>query len=138
MFENVELMNMCMVVDENGRVLVEDRVKPGWTGITFPGGHVEKGEGLVESTVREIFEETGLKISDLRICGTKQWFNSDGSRSIVLCYKANQHLGEIVSSAEGRVFWVSPEELKHMKLAPGMEETFRIFFEDDYIEMIAR
>ena len=33
----VELTNMCMVCDGD-KVLVQNRVKPGWPGITFPGG----------------------------------------------------------------------------------------------------
>lgn len=40
--ENAEFTNMCMVFDNNGNVLVQDRVNPDWSGITFPGGHVEK------------------------------------------------------------------------------------------------
>ena len=136
MTERVELMNMCMVTDASERVLVQDRVKPGWTGITFPGGHVEAREGFVDSTIREIYEETGLKISKLQICGTKQWFNADGTRAIVFCYKTNTFTGTLRDSEEGHMFWVAPEALKTMHLAPGMEETFRIFFEDDFPEMV--
>lgn len=56
----VELTNICMIYDEkNNKVLVQDRIKS-WKGITFPGGHIEYGEGIVESTIREIKEETGL------------------------------------------------------------------------------
>ena len=40
--ESVEFVNMCMI--KNGdKVLVQDRVSPDWPGITFPGGHVERG-----------------------------------------------------------------------------------------------
>ncbi len=134
MIEQVELMNMCMVTDAEGRVLVEDRVKSGWTGVTFPGGHVERGESFTDSTVREIYEETGLRISDLRICGTKQWFNEDGTRCVVICYQTDKYEGQLKSSEEGRVFWTNPEKLSTMRLAPGMEETFRIFFEKNYTE----
>lgn len=56
----VELTNICMIYDEkNNKVLVQDRIKS-WKGITFPGGHIEYGGGIVESTIREIKEETGL------------------------------------------------------------------------------
>ena len=56
----VELTNMCMVYDKTtNRVLVQDRIKS-WKGISFPGGHMEDGESIVESTIREIKEETGL------------------------------------------------------------------------------
>ena len=57
--EACELTNMCMVCDGE-RVLVQDRLDPNWSGIVFPGGHVEKNESFVESVVREVKEETGL------------------------------------------------------------------------------
>ena len=34
-----------MVYDENGNVLVQDRVDKNWGGLTFPGGHVEGVSG---------------------------------------------------------------------------------------------
>ena len=55
------LTNMCMVEDEIGRVLVQQRVDKNWSGIAFTGGHVEPGESLTESVIREVKEETGLK-----------------------------------------------------------------------------
>ena len=43
--ELVEFVNMCMI--KNGdKVLVQDRVSSDWPGITFSGGHVERGESL--------------------------------------------------------------------------------------------
>ena len=60
-----ELCNMCMITDAEGRVLVQHRIpKPSnpWSGCTFPGGHVEPGENVVASTIREVKEETGLTL----------------------------------------------------------------------------
>ena len=73
---NVELTNMCMLYDDKGNVLVEDRVKS-WKGIAFPGGHVEYKESIVDSVKREIKEETGLDTYNLKICGVKQWFDDE-------------------------------------------------------------
>ena len=42
--ETVTLTNMCMVYDDAGNVLVQDKVDKKWSGLTFPGGHIEKGE----------------------------------------------------------------------------------------------
>ena len=43
---NCELTNMVMIENpDNGQVLVQKRVKY-WTGVTFPGGHIEKGESF--------------------------------------------------------------------------------------------
>ena len=77
--ETVTLTNMCMVYDDAGNVLVQDKVDKKWSGLTFPGGHIEKGESFVDSVIREVFEETGLTIEKPRICGTKDWLRDDGS-----------------------------------------------------------
>ena len=60
--EMVELTNMCMVEDGRGNVLVQNRLDPNWSGIVYPGGHVDAGESITASVIREIREETGLTI----------------------------------------------------------------------------
>ena len=63
--EEVELTNMCMICDGKGNVLVQDKKNhPTWHGWNFPGGHVEKGEFVTPSVIREIKEETGLVIEN--------------------------------------------------------------------------
>ena len=61
MFEKVEFTNMCMVCD-GSRIVVIDRKKQDWPGVTFPGGHVEQGENEFQTALREVKEETGLDI----------------------------------------------------------------------------
>ena len=74
--EQVTLTNMCMVYDDDGNVLVQDKVDNDWGGLTFPGGHIEKGESFVDSVIREVYEESGLKIENPRICGIVIWLSS--------------------------------------------------------------
>ena len=61
MFETVEVTNMCMICD-GSRVVVIDRKKRDWPGITFPGGHIEPGESFTDAVIREVQEETGRHI----------------------------------------------------------------------------
>ena len=42
--EKTELMNLCMIYDGEGNVLLQNRRKKVWPGVTFTGVHVEKGE----------------------------------------------------------------------------------------------
>ena len=64
--ETVTLTNMCMVYDDEGNVLVQDKVDKKWSGLTFPGGHIEKGESFVDSVIREVYEETGLTLEEMK------------------------------------------------------------------------
>ena len=132
--ETCILTNMCMVYDGD-RILVQDRNDPSWPGITFPGGHVEPGESFVESAVREVKEETGLDISNVRLCGIKQWTQEDGSyRYIVLFFKTDTFSGTLASSDEGEVFWIDKKELENRTLAPWFREMYEVFDRDDLSE----
>lgn len=122
--ERAEFTNLCMVYDQRGNILVQDRKKKEWPGICFPGGHVEPRESFVESVIREVYEETGLTIEDPRLCGIKQFQTRAGVRYVVLLYKTNRFSGELRSSAEGEVFWVPRNELSRYPLA------------DDFLEMV--
>ena len=83
--EEVELTNMCMVCDKDGNVLVQNKKGHSvWNGWNFPGGHVEQGEYVTPSVIREIKEETGLTIENPKLCGIKEFHkSSNGKRYIV-------------------------------------------------------
>lgn len=125
--ESCVLTNMCMIQDGN-RILVEDRVNPSWPGITFPGGHVEPGESLVTSVIREVKEETELDISNVRLCGVKQWYNAPKQyRYLVFLFKTSTFSGTLKSSQEGEVFWIDRGELMHHTLADGFDTMLEVF-----------
>ena len=129
----VTLTNMCMVYDGD-RVLVQDRVDPDWPGITFPGGHVESGESFAASVIREVYEETGLTIRNPQLCGIKEWENNDGSRYIVLLYKADQFSGELRSSDEGKIFWMERDSILSKKTTEHFDKLLDVFLREDLSE----
>ncbi|HFR3701679.1 TPA: 8-oxo-dGTP diphosphatase [Streptococcus suis] len=125
--EQVILTNMCMITD-NQWVLVQDRKSFKWPGVTFPGGHVERGESIISSVVREVKEETGLTVSNLELCGIQNWTDpTDQYRYLVFCYKTSHFSGSIQTSDEGEVFWIDLAELKNVQLADGFETMLEIF-----------
>ena len=126
-----ELCNMCMITDGSGRVLVQERLpKPtsSWSGLTFPGGHVEPGETVVASVIREVQEETGLTVSNLRNCGYIQWYNPEKqSQYFVFLFKTDTFTGNLKDSAEGKMKWLTLDEMLSGKLAPNMKEYLSVF-----------
>ncbi len=129
--ETVVLTNMCMVYDHQGNILVQDRLDPDWPGVTFPGGHVEPGESFTRAVIREVWEETGLTIEHPQLCGLKQFWEDDGTRYIVMLYKADQFSGELRSSEEGKVFWIRRSELEQYRLPVGFDQMIRVFEDGD-------
>lgn len=128
--ELVELTNMCMVVDKKtNKVLVQVRDKNDWDGISFPGGHVEVGEALVPSVIREVKEETGLDISNVSPCGFKDWYDfKKKKRYVVMFFKTCTFSGKLIPrSHEGVNTWMSIEEVKASKTADDFKEMLDIF-----------
>ena len=132
--EKAVFTNMCMIYDDAGNILVQDRKDPDWPGITFPGGHVEPGESFVESVIREVWEETGLTIENPVLCGSKQFQTRDDARYVVLFYKANRFSGALRSSDEGEVFWIPRNTLTDYTIANDFEDMLRVFESDDLSE----
>ena len=117
------LTNLCLVEDlETGKVVLQYRSpeKNHWSGYAFPGGHIEEGESLVESVIREIEEETGLTIFHPHLAAVKNWQLEDGTRYIVFCYKATEYTGQLRSTEEGEVSWVDKDQLVNLDLAYDM------------------
>lgn len=60
----------CVIFDGKGRVLVIRRGNPPFKGgYALPGGFVEIGETVEEACRREVLEEVGLTVGDLRLIG---------------------------------------------------------------------
>lgn len=132
--EIVTFTNMCMITDDMGNVLVQNRVDPDWPGIAFPGGHVQMGESFVDAVTREVFEETGLTVSNLTLCGIKNWAGEDGTRYFVTCYKTSTYSGELKSSDEGEVFWTPLSGIRELKLCDNMQNMLNLFLDDSINE----
>ena len=130
--ENVELTALCLI-HRNNRYLLQERAKKDWPGYVFPGGHIEKGESIVDAVVREMKEETGLTIRNPRLRGVKQ-FPIEGGRYIVFLFETEEFEGEVVSSEEGTMCWIQKEELQNVPLADDMMDLFQIIFDDSLTE----
>lgn len=131
------LTNLCMLRDGD-LVLVQERVSADWPGITFPGGHVESGESIRDSVIREVWEETGLTVEDPVLCGVKEWENPDGSRYIVFLFRADRFSGTLHDSEEGRAYWIRRDELERQRLSLDFLPLLSVFEDPELSEFYYR
>lgn len=135
------LTNLCLIEDcTSNKVVLQYRSpeKNNWSGYAFPGGHIEEGESLVESVIREIKEETGLTISNPQLAAVKNWQLEDGTRYIVFCYKATEYTGQLRSSEEGEVSWVEKDQLEKLDLSYDMLPLLKVMEDPDLSEYYYR
>lgn len=131
-----------MIMIENkstGKVLVLDR-RGSWPGLTFPGGHVEKGEPFYDAAAREAKEETGLDVSDLRLCGVVHWGNKqNGDCYLEFLYKTSKFYGVLLpETVEGSITWMSPEELRNSeRLSPNFSMYLPMFLKTNTASCIS-
>lgn len=125
-------MNMCMIQDEKGDVLVLDKIHDSYTNTTFPGGYVEPKGIFQTSVIKGIWDQTGLKIENAELCGLFHW-HKGGVHYVTTLYRTNYFTGELRSSEESRLYWISLKELKTQKLTTDMEYILQIM-ESDHLD----
>ena len=130
------ITNMCLVYSGD-KILVQERNKKDWPGLTFPGGHVEKGENFISSVIREVKEETGLTIYDPLLCGMEEYkADNNDERYLMLFYKTDKFEGELKSSKEGKVFWINKDDLLKYELSLDLDRIYKIMTDDSLSELI--
>lgn len=112
---NVELVTLVMLEREDGKVLVQNR-KLKYPGISFPGGHVEKTESLIDCAIREVKEETGLDVDNLISCGVVHWTHKNTDRRYMcFMYKTKSFRGTLIeNNREGDNMWMDVNGLHQL------------------------
>lgn len=118
-------------VVRGGRVLLIRRGKePLYGRWVVPGGTVELGETLVQALVRELEEETGLRVEPLEVLTVFDRIERDGEtvvyHFVIVDYLCRWLSGEARAASDALdVAWASPEELPGYDLPPKALEVVR-------------
>ncbi len=86
--------------------LVVIREKEGWT---IPGGTIEEGESYVQATIREVAEETNMKVIEQKVIGYQDFFIPGRIVRHTYSFCRVEPIGEFVSDPDGDVL-----EVKHI------------------------
>ena len=130
--ELTELTNLCLI-HRGDLLLLQNRKKSDWQGYTLPGGHIEPGESIVESVIREMREETGLTVRNPRLCGVKQ-FPIEGGRYLVFLFETEDFEGELRSSEEGEMTWIARDRLAQYQTVDDLEEMLDVMLKPELTE----
>ena len=118
----MRLTTLCYI-ERAGQWLMLHRVKKAedenagkWIGI---GGHLEPGEAPEEGIRREIGEETGLAVTELRLRGILTFILPDWGDELTFLYTARTAEETLPDCQEGILRWVPIEEVPALPLWEG-------------------
>ena len=93
--ENRPKVGFGVYVIKDGKFLVSERLSPhGRNTWSAPGGHLENGEELNEGALREVLEETGLRVKSLRFLGLTNDIFSSEKHYVTIALAADWESGE--------------------------------------------
>ena len=73
-----------------------------WNGV---GGHIEAGESPYHSMLREIHEETGIKLKSIQFGGILTWEGFEISTGGLYIFSVAVNSCEIIENGEGHLEW---------------------------------
>jgi NAD+ diphosphatase len=101
------------LVERDGRALLARNARTQMPFYTVLAGFVEVGESLEAAVAREIAEEAGIAIQDVRYFGSQPW---PFSGSLMVGFTARWKSGDLVAAEEEIVDagWFAPDELPRL------------------------
>lgn len=114
---------LIFLFDENHRVLLlkGSPDKRLWAGLfNGVGGHIERGEDILEAAHRELFEETGISNVSLCFCGQIMIDVSDMLGVAIFLFRGKLIPADIEPSSEGSLSWVSIDALENVPLVEDL------------------
>lgn len=92
-----------------------------WAGLyNGIGGHVEQGEGILAAAKREVREETGLEVANLRLCGVIMIDTGETTGIGLYVFRGDYVGGEVKPSPEGIAEWIANKDVNRLPLVPDL------------------
>ena len=129
----MQLSTLCYIEKDGAYLMLhrtkkENDVNKGkWIGV---GGKFETGEAPEECLLREVMEETGLKLTSYRYRGLLSFIYADKEPEYIFTYTADGFSGELHECNEGELKWVKIEDIKYLSLWEGDRIMHRLLEED--------
>ena len=115
----LSIKNLCYIINNKGEVLLQYKRKGfgvgKWNG---PGGKVEPGETIEQSVIREVKEETGLDVKNLKHMAELEFYfiGRQDWDMVTYVYVTRDFSGQLLASDEGELEWFKIKELPFEKM----------------------
>jgi 8-oxo-dGTP diphosphatase len=124
---------ICLVTHQNDLLLLKrgshKRVYPNrYDGL---GGHIERDETPKAAVIREVKEESGLDITNVRYRGVTHIDVGEQSGILLFVYTAEAHTHDIIDSDEGTLEWVPIHEATQKDLIEDLHLLIPRFYGSD-------
>jgi len=123
------IVAVSAAIIRDGKVLVVRRASMPAAGVhTLPGGGVKAGETLHEAVIREVAEETGIRIVPVALAGYREVIARDADNRVerhfvVLAFAARWLAGEPRLNEElAEAHWLQPAQLAGLITTEGLAE----------------
>ena len=134
----MKLATLCYVMDKrnNSTLMIYRNKKKNdyhegkWNGL---GGKFEPGESPEECAIREIKEESGLRVKSVKMKGFITFPLFDGKDDwYVFIFTAREFSGKLIDSNEGNLEWIPNEKLTKLNLWDGDKIFFDWLFKEKF------
>ena len=96
-----------------------------------PGGKFEEGESPEECVRREVTEETGLIVDELRLRGVLTFSSAGWENEYIFVFTSDRFHGELIPCNEGELRWIDKADILSLNLWEGDRIFLKMLLEDE-------
>ncbi|MDE7246205.1 MAG: 8-oxo-dGTP diphosphatase [Oscillospiraceae bacterium] len=126
---------LCYIENEQNEYLMLHRVKKKndinhdkWIGV---GGKFEDRESPEDCLLREVYEETGLTLTDYRFRAVVTFICLGQETEYMHLYTATGYTGDLIECSEGNLEWIPKSEVQNLPVWEGDKLFFRLIESPD-------
>ena len=126
---------LCYIENEKNEYLMLHRIKKKndinhdkWIGV---GGKFEDRESPEDCLLREVYEETGLTLTEYRFRAVVTFICSGHETEYMHLYTATGYTGNLIECSEGNLEWIPKSEVQKLPIWEGDKLFFRLIESPD-------
>ena len=130
----MRLTTLCYIEKDNKYLMlhrvkkVNDENHDKWIGV---GGKFEEGESPEDCLLREVYEETGLTLTEYKYRGLVTFISDEWENEYMHLFTATEYEGDMKECDEGELVWVPKSDLEKLKLWEGDKIFFKLLEEEE-------